>query len=104
MVINKFIDSITNKLFNKIRSSKSDAEARRLLKEHLSEQSMQADVIDLQIELEAIEFAEWLRTFEALDKMNGFWFLESQISSNKLYDGYLRDRERWRKSLLENKL
>jgi len=58
---------------------------------------MQADVIDLQIELEAIEFAEWLRTFEALDKMNGFWVLESQISN-------LRDRERWRKSLLENKL
>lgn len=102
-MINAFIDSITNNLFNKIRSSKSDAEARRLLKEHISAQSMQADVIDLRIEVESIEFAEWLRTFEVLDKINGFWVVESQISSSKLYENYLRDRERWRNSLLKNK-
>jgi hypothetical protein len=32
MKINNFIDSISNELFNKIRNSKSDAEARRILK------------------------------------------------------------------------
>lgn len=45
---------------------------------------------------EAIEFAEWIRTFDALDKKHGFWVLESQLSSEELYDGYLNDRERWR--------
>lgn len=34
MEINNFIDSIENEIFNRIRNSKSDAEARRLLKEH----------------------------------------------------------------------
>jgi len=48
--------------------------------------------------LEAVEFAEWLRTFEVLYKMNGFWVLESQISSEELYNNYLQDRERWRNS------
>ena len=45
---------------------------------------------------EAIEFAEWLRTFKPLKKENGYWILESQISSDELYDVYLKDRERWR--------
>lgn len=45
---------------------------------------------------DAIEFAEWLRTFEPLEKKNGFWILESQISSEELYNSYLRDREHWR--------
>jgi len=45
---------------------------------------------------EAIEFAEWLRTFEPLTKDNGYWVLECQISSEELYNTYLRDRERWR--------
>jgi len=46
---------------------------------------------------EAIEFAEWLRTFPALEKKNVFWILERQISSKKLYNSYLIDRARWRK-------
>ncbi len=44
MDINKFIDSIENELFNRIRNSKSDAEARRLLKEHQALQLLQPDV------------------------------------------------------------
>ena len=43
--INKFIDSIENELFNRIRNSKSDAEARRLLKEQQALQLLQPDVI-----------------------------------------------------------
>jgi hypothetical protein len=34
---------------------------------------------------EAIEFGEWLRTFDALTKENGFWVLESQVSTKDLY-------------------
>lgn len=44
MDINKFIDSIENELFNRIRNSKSDAEARRLLKEHQALQLLQPDI------------------------------------------------------------
>lgn len=35
MNINDFINSIDNKLYNRIRQSKRDAECRRYLKEHL---------------------------------------------------------------------
>tara|TARA_R110002126_G_scaffold270194_1_gene413888 strand:- start:193 stop:441 length:249 start_codon:yes stop_codon:yes gene_type:complete len=38
MEIDKFIGSITNKVYNQIRESSSDAEARRYLKEHLTNQ------------------------------------------------------------------
>ena len=38
MTSNKFIGSITNKVYNQIRKSSSDAEARRYLKEHQSKQ------------------------------------------------------------------
>jgi hypothetical protein len=48
------------------------------------------------LQAEAVEFAEWIRTFDALDKKDGFWILESQLSSEELYKGFLRDRERWR--------
>lgn len=41
------------------------------------------------LKAEAIAFAEWLRTFESLEKKNGFWILESQISSEELYKAYL---------------
>ena len=37
---------------------------------------------------EAIEFAEWLRTFEALKKENNYWVLESQISSIELFNHF----------------
>lgn len=36
--IDKFISSIDNTLYNRIRQSKSDAECRRYLKEHLLKQ------------------------------------------------------------------
>ena len=36
--IDKFIRSIDNKIYNQIRKSKSDAEARRYLREHLGKQ------------------------------------------------------------------
>jgi len=48
------------------------------------------------LQAEAVEFAEWIRTFDALDKKDGFWILESQLSSEELYKGFLRDKERWR--------
>jgi hypothetical protein len=38
MTIDEFIGSIDNKTYNKIRSSQSDAECRRYLKEHLRKQ------------------------------------------------------------------
>jgi hypothetical protein len=47
-------------------------------------------------QLEAVEFAEWLRTFDSLEKKHGFWLIESQISSEELYKLFLKDRERWR--------
>ena len=40
---------------------------------------------------DAIAFAEWLRTFEGLTRENGYWVLDSQISSEELYDVYLKD-------------
>lgn len=40
MNTNDFINSIDNKLYNKIRQSKSDAECRRYLKEHLEAQKI----------------------------------------------------------------
>jgi hypothetical protein len=58
-------------------------------------QSCQTDVSG-SLQAEAVEFAEWIRTFDALDKKGGFWILESQLSSEELYKGFLRDRERWR--------
>ena len=37
-IINDFINSIDTKLYNRIRTSKGDAECRRYLKEHLQKQ------------------------------------------------------------------
>ncbi len=37
-IINDFINSIDTKLYSRIRASKSDAECRRYLKEHLQKQ------------------------------------------------------------------
>lgn len=48
------------------------------------------------LQAEAVEFAEWIRTFDSLEKKQGFWIIESQISSEDLYKGFLKDRERWR--------
>lgn len=42
--------------------------------------------------VEAIEFAEWIRTFDALDKKDGFWILESQLSSKDLYESFLMEK------------
>ena len=44
MDIITFINSLTNEDLNRIRNSKSDAEARRLLREHQSLQLQQTDV------------------------------------------------------------
>lgn len=35
-IINNFINSLDNKIYNRIRSSKGNAECRRYLKEHLN--------------------------------------------------------------------
>jgi hypothetical protein len=45
MDIIKFINSLTNEDLNRIRNSKSDAEARRLLREHQALQLLQPDVM-----------------------------------------------------------
>ena len=45
MTSNKFIESITNKVYNQIRQSSSDAEARRYLKEHQAKQLTLTDVV-----------------------------------------------------------
>ncbi len=39
--------------------------------------------------LTAIAFGEWLRTFDALTRENGYWVLESQISTEELYEAFL---------------
>jgi hypothetical protein len=44
MDIITFINSLTNEDLNRIRNSKSDAEARRLLREHQALQLLQPDV------------------------------------------------------------
>jgi len=44
MTSDKFIGSITNKVYNQIRQSSSDAEARRYLKEHQAKQLTLTDV------------------------------------------------------------
>lgn len=46
---------------------------------------------------EAIEFAEWLRTFGSLEKQNGQWVILKQISSAELYQQFLREKEQLRK-------
>lgn len=38
-----------------------------------------------------VKFSEWIRTFEMLDKQNGYWVLESQISDDKLVKAFLDD-------------
>ena len=50
----KFIDSLTNDTINKIRNSKSDAEARRILKETNAE-LLQSCVVGQSEQLQAIQ-------------------------------------------------
>lgn len=38
---------------------------------------------------DAIQFAEWLRTFHPLSKENNQWVLESQVSSEELHNHFL---------------
>ena len=55
MDILTFINSLTNEDLNRIRNSKSDAEARRLLREHQSLQLQQTGVIVRSEQLKAVE-------------------------------------------------
>jgi ribosomal 50S subunit-associated protein YjgA (DUF615 family) len=57
MTYNDFIGSIDNKLYNKIRQSKSDAECRRYLKEHLQKQLHIHDVVDCKNDLDELYIA-----------------------------------------------
>jgi hypothetical protein len=52
MTSDKFIGSITNKVYNQIRQSISDAEARRYLKEHQAKQLTLTDVVGQSEQLE----------------------------------------------------
>lgn len=40
----------------------------------------------------AIEFGDWLKTFQPLTKENDQWVLDCQISTEELYEGFLRDK------------
>lgn len=44
-------------------------------------------------EEDAVGFAEWIRTFEALDKQHGYWVLESQITTAQLYEKFKQQKE-----------
>jgi hypothetical protein len=55
MDILTFINSLTNEDLNRIRNSKSDAEARRLLREHQALQLQQTGVIVRSEQLKAVE-------------------------------------------------
>lgn len=41
-----------------------------------------------------IAFAEWLRTFDVLDKQHGQWVLESQISSEQLWNEWDNQKQK----------
>ena len=47
-----------------------------------------------------IEFAEWIRSFNSLEKINnngeGVWIIEHQITDKELHDGFLQNRNHWR--------
>ena len=49
------------------------------------------------LKINSIELLEWIRTFKSLEKKE-VWFLGHQISSEQLYEGYLNDREHWRRT------
>ena len=57
MTYNDFIGSIDNKLYNRIRQSKSDAECRRYLKEHLQKQLHIHGVVDCKNDLDELYVA-----------------------------------------------
>lgn len=44
---------------------------------------------------QAVEFAAWIRTFNSLENKQQHWVIESEISDEELFNGYLKDRERW---------
>jgi len=54
---------------------------------------------------QAIEFAAWVRTFEPLEKKDGFWVVEQQISDEELFELYLSNREEWiKEQKINNKI
>jgi hypothetical protein len=52
------------------------------------------ELVEALRETDAVEFGEWLRTFSALTRVNGYWCLESQIETSRLYIHFLD----WKKS------
>lgn len=54
--------------------------------------------LDNLLQINGIELLEWIRTFKSLEKKENEWILGRQISSEQLYEGYLNDREQWRKN------
>lgn len=36
-------------------------------------------------------FAEWIRTFEALERQNGQWVIESQLSDKQIVRAFIED-------------
>jgi len=40
----------------------------------------------------AIEFGEWLKTFDALEREGGQWVIETQITTEDLFKSFLRDK------------
>lgn len=40
------------------------------------------------------EFSEWIRTFEALERQNGQWVIESQLSDKQIVKAFLTDKQK----------
>jgi len=74
MKVEKFISSIENKVYNQIRQSKSDAEARRYLKEHLHKQLTLTDVVDCLTDKEKIDYQIAQKRKESDDNMKGWLY------------------------------
>lgn len=73
-----------------------EEQANAIYQEYCSKNNLAYHLVDAAIfsdgykaaKMDAVEFGEWLRTFEPLYKEDGYWVLESQISTEQLYALY----------------
>lgn len=95
MDILTFINSLTNEDLNRIRNSKSDAEARRLLREHQALQLQQTGV------MQSVLFANWivekgykLNNKPFIKERDAVWFFDKKSfgsTTSELYKQYLSE-------------
>lgn len=69
----------------------ADYETLALLENKLTNINVMGDVANLYAQKIAELFAEWIRTFEALqiEPANRQWYVESQITTSELYTEFL---------------